>query len=212
MPLHQPDRSLLACLADGTWRRPPLVALSQSGFTTNLNDGLAWALLPLFYASRGLALDQIAILAAAYPLTWGLLQLPAGWASDRLGRKPLIVSGMLVQGAAIAAIALAASFGGWLTAAVALGIGTALVYPTLQAAVGDAVAPRQRARALGVYRFWRDSGTVTGAALAGIVADLFGFQAAIVTVAALTVASGLVAGALFLHRASDARLRAEVMP
>ena len=209
---REPDRSLFASFADGTWRRLPLAAVSQSGFVTNLNDGLAWALLPLFYASRGLALDQIAILAAAYPLTWGLLQLPAGWASDRLGRRPLIVSGMLVQGAAIAGIALAASFEGWLAAAVALGIGTALVYPTLQAAVGDAVQPRQRARALGVYRFWRDSGTVAGAVLAGIVADLFGFRVAIVTVAALTVASGLVAGALFVHRPPGAQLRAEAAP
>ncbi|HUH06263.1 MAG TPA: MFS transporter [Egibacteraceae bacterium] len=209
---REPDRSLLANLADGTWRRPTLAALSQSGFVTNLNDGMAWALLPLFYASRGLPLDQIAILAAAYPLTWGLLQLPAGWASDRLGRTPLIVTGMLVQGAAIAGIALAASLTGWLVAAVGLGIGTALVYPTLMAAVGDAVKPGQRARALGVYRFWRDLGTVAGALLAGMVADLFGFRSAILTVATLTAASGLVAGTMFMQRAPETRLRSEVGP
>ena len=192
--------SLARSFAEASWRRRDLVALSQAGLVKNLNDGMAWALLPLFFASRGLALGEIAILAAAYPLVWGALQIPTGWASDRLGRRGPIVSGMLLQATAIAWIGAGSSFGIWLPALLLLGAGTALVYPTLLAAVGDAVAPKERANALGVYRFWRDSGTVVGALLAGVLADLFGFAIAIYAVAALTAASGLIAAQLLGRR------------
>jgi MFS family permease len=159
----------------------------------NLNDGVAWGIFPLYFASQGLALDQIAILAAVYPLVWGGLQLATGWASDILGRKPLIVAGMVLQGVAISLTAGAGSYGVWLGSMALLGFGTALVYPTLLAAVGDAVPATDRASFLGVYRFWRDAGFIVGALLAGAVADLFGFKPAIQLIAAITVGSGLLA-------------------
>ena len=159
----------------------------------NLNDGVAWGIFPLYFASQGLALDQIAILAAVYPLVWGGLQLATGWASDILGRKPLIVAGMVLQGVAISLTAGAGSYGVWLGSMALLGFGTALVYPTLLAAVGDAVPAKDRASYLGVYRFWRDAGFIVGALLAGAVADLFGFRPAIQLIAAITVGSGLLA-------------------
>ncbi len=187
--------SLRRSFADVSWRRPELFGLSQAGLVNNLNDGLAWGILPLFLTARGLGLGEVAVLAAVYPAVWGALQTVTGWMSDRLGRRPLIVAGMLVQGAAIALVAFAPGFAWWLTAAVALGIGTALVYPTLLAAVGDAVPATDRATALGVYRFWRDFGTMIGALGAGAVADLLGFVPAILAVAILTAASGVIAAA-----------------
>ncbi len=185
--------SLARSFAEASWRRRDLVTLSQAGFVKNLNDGLAWVLLPLFFASRGLPLGEIAILVAAYPLVWGVLQIPSGWASDRLGRRGLIVSGMLLQAVALAWVGAGSAFASWLPAMMLLGAGTALVYPTLLAAVSDAVAPSQRANALGVYRFWRDSGTVAGALLAGALAEQFGYVTAFQAAAALTAASGLLA-------------------
>lgn len=148
-----PRLSLKQSFAETTWRRSHLFGISQAGFVNNLNDGLAWGIFPLFFVSRGLDLERVGLLAAAYPFLWGLLQLGTGWASDFTGRKFLIVSGMIVQGVAISAAGLSDSFRGWLFAVVALGVGTALVYPTLLAAMGDAVEPKQRATALGVYRF-----------------------------------------------------------
>jgi MFS family permease len=159
----------------------------------NLNDGLAWGLFPLLFATAGLSLTQIGILAALYPAVWGLGQLVTGHASDRYGRKPFIVAGMLAQAGALVWIALADGFTGWAAAAVLLGAGTAAVYPTLLAAVGDVARPTWRARAVGVYRLWRDSGFAVGALLAGAVADLAGIRSAIWVVAALTAASGLLA-------------------
>jgi MFS family permease len=185
--------SLRHSFAETTWRRPHLFGVTQAGFVNNLNDGLAWGIFPLFFVSRGLALDQIALLAAMYPLIWGGLQLGTGWASDVVGRRPVIVAGMVLQGLAIALVGVGTAFGVWLAGVVLLGVGTALVYPTLLAAVGDAVHPEERSTALGVYRFWRDAGAMAGAILAGALADLFGFGVAIQTVAALTVASGFVA-------------------
>jgi len=135
------------------------------------------------------------VLAAVYPAVWGLGQLLTGPLSDRLGRKGLIVGGMLLQGAALALVAASASFGPWLTSAILLGAGTAMVYPTLLAAVGDIAHPDWRASAVGVYRLWRDAGFAVGALLAGAVADLVGLAAAIWTVAALTAASGVVVAA-----------------
>ena len=159
----------------------------------NLNDGVAWGIFPLYFASQGLELNRIGALVAVYPLVWGTLQLATGWASDLLGRKPLIVIGMILQGAAISLTVAFDSFSAWIVTMSMLGLGTALVYPTLLAAIADAVPAIDRATALGVYRFWRDAGFIAGALLAGAFADLFGFSVAIQFVAALTVASGVVA-------------------
>ncbi len=185
--------SLRRSFAEGTWRNRHLVGISQAGFVNNLNDGLAWGILPLFFASHGLSLNRVAILAAMYPLVWGALQLITGWSSDIVGRKPLIVVGMLIQGLAITVVGVSDEFRLWLAALVFLGLGTAMVYPALLAATGDAVHPGQRATALGVYRFWRDAGAIGGALAAGVLADAFGFGAAIQAVAVLTMASGIVA-------------------
>lgn len=189
--------SLARSFARGTWRDPHLFGISQAGFVNNLNDGLAWGIFPLFFASRGLSLDRIAVLAAIYPLVWGGLQVATGWASDRLGRKLPIVSGMVLQAVAISIIGFGDGFATWFAALVVLGLGTAMVYPALLAATGDAVAPGERATALGVYRFWRDGGAIAGALVAGALADLFSFNLAIQAVAVVTAMSGIVAaGAL----------------
>lgn len=185
--------SLSRSFAQGTWRDVHLAGISQAGFVNNLNDGLAWGILPLFFASRGLALDRIAILAAVYPLMWGGLQFATGWLSDFARRKPLIVTGMLIQAGAIAVIGVADAFGVWLIALICLGLGTALVYPALLAATSDRVHPGERATALGVYRFWRDAGAIAGALIAGGLADTFGFEPAIQIVAAITAGSGVLA-------------------
>ncbi|MEE9470182.1 MAG: MFS transporter [Gemmatimonadota bacterium] len=175
-----------------SWKDRSLSSCSQAGLVNNLNDGLAWGLFPLFFASAGMSLDQIATLAAAYPLAWGILQLGTGALSDYWGRKPLIVAGMVLQGLALFAVARLSSFGGWLGASIVLGLGTAMVYPTLLAAVGDVAEPSWRASAIGVYRLWRDGGYAVGALAVGLIADAFGGKAAILAIAALTVASGFV--------------------
>ncbi|MFP5364164.1 MAG: MFS transporter [Thermoleophilia bacterium] len=175
-----------------TWRAPALRSASQAGLVNNLNDALAWGLVPLFLAAHGASLGEIGLVAGLYPAVWGIGQVWTGHWSDRVGRKPLIVAGMLTQAAALALLAL--SGGAVATAAVAafgLGVGTALVYPTLIAAISDAVAPVARASMVGVYRFWRDMGYVAGALVAGVVADALGFGGAIAVVAALTAGSGL---------------------
>jgi MFS family permease len=193
-PLGRPQ-STVQVFGLTTLREPALSAASQAGLVNNLNDGLAWGLLPLLFTAHGLTLTQVGVLAALYPGVWGLGQLGTGPASDRYGRKPLIVAGMLVQAAALAGFAVAGSFPAWAAAAVLLGAGTALVYPTLLAVIGDVAHPAWRARAVGVYRLWRDSGFAAGALLAGAVADLFDIPAAIWAVAALTAASGLLVAA-----------------
>ena len=171
---------------------PSLSAACQAGLVNNLNDGMAWGVLPLFYAAGGLSIAEIGVLAAVYPAVWAIAQIGTGAWSDRVGRKPLIGAGMLVQAAAIAVIAIGSSFGVWLAAAAALGFGTALVYPTLLAAVADVAEPFWRGSALGVYRLWRDLGFAVGAILVGLVADAAGMSAAILLVAALTAASGFI--------------------
>ncbi len=171
---------------------PALSAASQAGLVNNLNDGLAWGLLPIYYATARLGVAEIGTLAAIYPAVWGLGQLVTGALSDRLGRKGLIVGGMLLQAAALALIAAAPGFAPWAAAAALLGAGTAMVYPTLLAVVGDVAHPAWRASAVGVYRLWRDAGFAVGALLAGAIADRLGMAAAIWAVAALTGASGLV--------------------
>jgi MFS family permease len=169
-----------------------LSSCSQAGLVNNLNDGLAWGLFPLFFADAGLSVGRIGILAAIYPAVWGVGQLVTGVFSDRAGRKALIAGGMLVQAGAIGWIAATRGFGAWAFGAASLGVGTAMVYPTLLAAIGDVAHPRWRARSVGVYRLWRDAGFAVGAVLAGVVADAASIEAAIWAVAALTAASGLV--------------------
>ncbi|MCE5289912.1 MAG: MFS transporter [Nocardiaceae bacterium] len=175
-----------------SFREPALSSASQAGMVNNLNDGLAWGLFPIMFAAAGLSLNHIGVLAAAYPAVWGIGQLITGPASDRLGRKNLIVGGMLLQAVALAGFAAASGFVPWLLSAIGLGIGTAMVYPTLLASVGDVAHPAWRARAVGVYRLWRDGGFAVGALLAGLLADLFGIRTAIYVVAALTAVSGIV--------------------
>ena len=183
---------LRAAFAQASLRHPVLRACSQAGLVNNLNDALAWGLAPLYLAAHDESAARIGVVAAVYPGVWGFLQLMTGWLSDRAGRKPLIASGMLVQACALALlVAGGGAFGPALAAAALLGLGTALVYPTLIAAVSDVVEPRDRASAVGVYRFWRDSGFVAGALLAGSVADALGSGTAIAIVAVLTAASGL---------------------
>jgi MFS family permease len=179
-----------------TLRHPQLRACSQAGLVNNLNDALAWGLAPLYLSAHGASSARIGVVAGVYPAVWGLGQLPAGWLSDVTGRKPLIVTGMLVQAGGLAVlVAGGGDFTAALVAAVLLGAGTALVYPTLLAAVSDAVQPISRAPVVGVYRFWRDFGVVLGALLSGVVADALGAGAAIGVVAALTAASGLAVAA-----------------
>ncbi|AMM34656.1 MFS transporter [Sinomonas atrocyanea] len=169
-----------------------LSSVSQAGMVNNLNDGLAWGLFPVLFASAGLSLGQIGVLAAVYPAVWGAGQLVTGAASDRYGRKWLIAGGMVVQAVALGMVAAGHGFGIWLAAAVLLGAGTAMVYPTLLAAIGDVAHPAWRARSVGIYRLWRDGGFAVGALLSGVLADLYGLPTAIAAVAVLTALSGVV--------------------
>jgi len=179
--------------AHSSWRDRRLFAVNQAGLVNNLNDGMAWGLLPIFFLEGGLELKEIGIIAAVYPAIWGFTQLLTGAWSDRAGRKWLIVSGMWVQAIGITALILTEGFVRWLLAAGVMGLGTAMVYPTLLAAIGDVAHPTWRASAVGVYRLWRDAGYVAGALLAGIVADLLGLRWAIGVVGGLTLVSGVVA-------------------
>ena len=181
-----------AAFAQATYRVPALRSCSQAGLVNNLNDGLAWGLVPLFLAAHGAGVAQIGLVAAVYPAVWSVAQIATGHWSDTIGRKPLIAAGMLVQAAALAALSLSGGRVAIATAtAVLLGLGTALVYPTLIAAISDAVDPVARAPIVGVYRFWRDMGYAAGALIAGATADALGYGGAIAIVAALTAASGL---------------------
>jgi MFS family permease len=176
-----------------SWKNKTLFGISQAGLINNLNDGLAWGLLPLFFAAAGLGVAQIGLLAGIYPGVWGVTQLATGALSDRLGRKGMIVGGMVLQGAAIGLLPLVHGFGWWAVVMVLLGLGTALVYPTLLAAISDVAHPSWRASSVGVYRLWRDSGYAIGALLVGMLADLFGVTWAIWVIAAVTALSGVVA-------------------
>jgi MFS family permease len=175
-----------------SWNDRALSSASQAGLVNNLNDGLAWGLFPLYFAAAGLAVDQVAVLAAIYPGVWGLTQLGTGALSDRLGRKGMIVGGMWLQAGGIVLVLLGAGFSIWAAAMTLLGLGTALVYPTLLAAISDVAHPDWRASAVGVYRLWRDGGYAIGALIAGVIADLLGVPWAIAIIAALTFASGFV--------------------
>ncbi|MFQ5557903.1 MAG: MFS transporter, partial [Acidimicrobiales bacterium] len=175
-----------------SFREKALSSASQAGLVNNLNDGLAWGVFPMFFAADGLPVGRIGILAAIYPAIWGLGQLYTGGLSDRIGRKPLVAGGMLTQAAAIAWMAATTGFWPWAIGAAILGAGTAMVYPTLLAVIGDVAHPNWRARSVGIYRLWRDAGFAAGALLAGVIADLVSIEAAIYAVAALTAISGLV--------------------
>jgi MFS family permease len=178
--------------AAASWRPGPLRAYSQAGLVNNLNDALAWGLLPLYLAAGDASVEEIGLIAGIYPAVWGVAQIGTGAWSDRVGRKLPIVSGMLTQAAGLSVLAATGGDIAWaLVGAVVLGLGTALVYPTLIAAISDEVSPVARASVVGVYRFWRDSGYVVGALLAGVAADGLGFEAAIAIVAGLTALSGL---------------------
>ena len=182
-----------------------LFAASQAGLVNNLNDGMSWGIFPLFFASFGLGVERIGILKAVYPATWGILQVATGPISDRWGRKGLIVGGMWVQAAGLFLTALTRQFEYWLVGSLLLGVGTAMVYPSLIAAVSDASHPTWRARSLSVYRFWRDLGYAIGALSAGIIADIFGLSWAIATIAGLTFTSGVFV-ALVMHEHPAARV------
>lgn len=173
-----------------SWRERALSAVSQAGLVNNLNDGMVWGLFPLFFAAHGLSLTQIGELAAFYPAVWSLAQIGTGALADRWGRKGLIVAGMEIQAVGIGLTVFTDGFGWWALGAGLLGLGTALVYPTLLAAIGDVAAPTSRATAVGVYRLWRDLGYAVGAVLAGVIADALGVPAAIAGVALLTALSG----------------------
>jgi MFS family permease len=175
-----------------SFREPALSSASQAGLVNNLNDGLAWGLFPVLFISAGLTLGQTGILVALYPAVWGLGQLASGALSDRWGRKHLITAGMLLQAVALAGIAATDTFTTWASASIALGAGTAMVYPTLLASIGDVAHPSWRGRAVGVYRLWRDLGFAVGALLTGVLADAFGVREAIWAIAGLTAGSGLL--------------------
>jgi MFS family permease len=185
--------------------------VSQAGLVNNLNDGMAWGLFPIFFAAADMTLAQIGYLAAIYPAVWGLGQLFTGALSDRLGRKWLIAAGMWVQAAGIAVIVITRTFVGFAGGGVLLGLGTAMVYPTLLAAIGDVAHPRWRASAVGVYRLWRDLGYAIGALVAGITADALGIDKAIWLIAVITFLSGLVVAVRMreTHRRSAQAARRE---
>ena len=188
-----------------SWKDRTLFSVSQAGMVNNLNDGMAWGLFPLFFAAGGLSLREVSILGALYPAVWGLVQLVTGALSDRWGRKLLIASGMVLQGAAILSLPLVTGFAPWAIASAFLGVGTAMVYPTLLATIGDVAHPSWRASAVGVYRLLRDGGYALGALLAGLIADLLGLRWAIAAVGALTVLSGLVALVIMRETLPDRR-------
>ncbi|MBI2323250.1 MAG: MFS transporter, partial [Chloroflexi bacterium] len=181
-----------AVFALTSWKDRALFSASQAGLVNNLNDGMAWGLFPLFFAAAGMSLEQIGVLAAIYPGVWGITQLGTGALSDRLGRKSMIAAGMWVQAAGIFLILVTQGFWPWAAGLVLLGLGTALVYPTLLAAIGDVAHPTWRASSVGVYRLWRDSGYAVGALLSGVLADTLGVSWAIGAVGALTFLSGVV--------------------
>jgi MFS family permease len=185
-------RPFRATFTDTTWRDSSLSSICQAGLVNNLNDALVWGLVPLFLAREGLSVGRIGVITAVYPASWGLAQLATGAWSDRAGRKPLIVAGLWLQAVGIFGFVGVETFGGWVASALAMGLGTALVYPTLIAAISDRAHPAWRASAVGVYRLWRDLGYAAGGLLVGVVADALGMSSAIVAVGVLTAASGMV--------------------
>jgi MFS family permease len=181
--------------AETSWRNKTLFSVSQAGLVNNLNDGMSWGVFPLLFVANGVALTDVGLIKAVYPVVWGAGQIVTGLLADRIGRKPLIVWGMVVQavGHVVIGFGLATPFLAGLIGSVLLGVGTAMVYPALLAAVGDVAHPAWRATSVGVYRFWRDLGYAVGALMAGIVAAMFGLVWAVHVAGLLTFLSGLVA-------------------
>ncbi len=210
------DLSQGQVFARTSWGHRDLSSVSQAGLINNLNDGMAWGLFPLFFASANMSLSQIGWLAAIYPALWGIGQLVTGGLSDRIGRKRLIVAGMWLQAVGIAITASSSQFWWFATGAALMGIGTAMVYPTLLATIGDVAHPSWRASAVGIYRLWRDSGYAVGAIIAGVVADALGLRWAIWVIAVLTAISGLIVAVRMtetLRRSDpDRQLQAESTP
>jgi len=196
------ERSFRETFVTTSVRDRSMSAICQAGLVNNLNDALIWGLVPVFLASEGLSIGRIGVVAAVYPASWGLAQLGTGAWSDHVGRKPLIVAGLWLQALGIAALALLEGYGAWIAAALAMGIGTAFVYPTLIAAIGDRAHPAWRASAVGVYRLWRDLGYAVGGLLVGFTADALGSRSAILVVAVLTAGSGIVVATRMREAAS----------
>lgn len=201
-PAEQPSFAHILLLT--SWKDRTLFSVSQAGMVNNLNDGMAWGLFPLYFALAGVPLLEVGMLSAIYPAVWGLAQLGTGALSDRVGRKWLIAGGMTVQALGLLLIPLTQGVAAWAGALALLGLGTAMVYPTLLAAIGDVAHPDWRASAVGVYRLWRDGGYAVGALLAGVLADWLGADWAILVVAAVTLGSGVIVSTTMretLHRA-----------
>lgn len=188
---HLSNRDIFARTS---FREPALSSACQAGLVNNLNFGLSWGLFPLLFAAGGLGVDRVGILIAVYPAVWGAAQIVTGALSDRWGRKHLITAGMLTQAAGLALIATGGTFAWWLAAGALLGAGTAMVYPTLLAVIGDVAHPLWRARSVGVYRLWRDGGYAVGAVVGGVAADLWGLRAAVWSAAVITVVSAVAVG------------------
>jgi len=203
-PAHSAAASLGRVFVTTSIGNASLFAACQAGLVNNLNDGMSWGIYPLFFAAFGLGVERIGVIKAVYPTVWGLLQVVTGPLSDRFGRKGLIAAGMIVQAAGIWLTVLVPVYPAWVLGAGLQGLGTAMVYPTLLAAITDHAHPVWRATSLGVYRFWRDLGYAVGALLSGLVADLVGLGAAIHLVAALTLLSGLIVAAVMEPRAAAA--------
>ncbi|MCK6619049.1 MAG: MFS transporter [Calditrichaceae bacterium] len=193
---HSQKMSFAQILLLTSWKDRALFSASQAGMVNNLNDGMVWGLLPIFLAQSGLAVEKIGVIAAAYPAVWGLAQLLTGALSDRWGRKWMIAAGMWVQAAGIGCFVIGSAFWTWLSGAVILGLGTALVYPTLLAAISDVAHPHWRATSVGVYRLWRDGGYAIGALASGIIADALGIPVAIAAVGGITFLSGIMVAAV----------------
>jgi MFS family permease len=185
------NSSLGEIFARASWRDRNLFSCSQAGLVNNLNDGMSWGIYPLFFASYGLGVTSIGTIKAVYPAVWGMFQLFTGHFSDHWGRKKLIAAGMILQAGGILLTVQVPIYASWIVGALLQGLGTAMVYPTLLAAISDVARPEQRATVMGVYRFWRDLGYAVGALLSGLVADLLGMRVAIQVIAALTFVSGL---------------------
>ena len=194
----QPRPSLAAIFALTTWGDRALAAASQAGLIEKFTDTLAWGLFPLYFAGHGLSPAAIGAVVAAYTRTWAVLQIYTGHLTDRIGRKWPIAIGMWLAAGGIALVALTATLVFWVVGAVLMGVGMALLYPTLLAVVSDVAAPRWRATSLGVYRLWRDSGYAFGALAIGIVADAFGLLAGFWFAAAIMTVSGLLV-AIFMY-------------
>jgi MFS family permease len=207
-----PPRSLREIFVLASWKDRNLFSCSQAGLVNNLNDGMSWGIYPLFFASLGLGVAAIGTIKAVYPVAWSILQLVSGPLSDRWGRKWLIAGGMVVQAGGIWLTVQVQIYPAWMIGAVLQGIGTAMVYPTLLAAISDVAHPEWRATAMGAYRFWRDLGYAVGALISGVIADLLGMRAAIQVVAALTLFSGLHVAFRMRETHEVAKHKAEIIP